>query len=45
MHSHSAGGERASAYPVLFLLAEKANEMKAMAEQGLNIAKDKCKVS
>jgi len=27
------------------LFAEKANEVKAMAEQGLNAAKDKCKVS
>jgi hypothetical protein len=27
-----------------FLFAEKAQEMKAMAEQGLNMAKDKCKV-
>ena len=26
------------------IFAEKAQEMKAMAEQGLNAAKDKCKV-
>ena len=25
-------------------LSEKANEVKAMAEQGINAAKDKCKV-
>ena len=27
-----------------FLISEKAQEVKAMAEQGLNMAKDKCKV-
>ena len=27
-----------------FIFSEKAQEVKAMAEQGLNAAKDKCKV-
>ena len=32
-------------YPYIYIyISAKAQEMKAMAEQGLNAAKDKCKV-
>jgi hypothetical protein len=31
-------------YSILFFLSEKAAEVKALAEQGVAMAKDKCKV-